>query len=62
MKVLSINLKKDGVVVASFHPGLVATDMSKELLTIYGLKEGDETEFGDAKFKVLTPMNLFLLF
>ncbi len=55
MKVLSINLKNDGIIVASFHPGFVSTDMTKRVLKNHGLKEGDETEFGDAKFKVLTP-------
>ncbi len=53
MKVLSINLKEYGIIVASFNPGLVATGMTKEFLKNLGLKEGDE--LGDSKMKILTP-------
>ncbi len=55
MKVLSINLKKDGIIVTSFQPGVVPTDMSKKFIKQLGLKVGDQGEYGDQTFKVLIP-------
>lgn len=50
MKELSFELKDEGFTVASFHPGLVSSDMGK-----YGISKFSEGDFDIGKFEVLTP-------